>query len=212
MIASFIRRIKGGVTVLKNKSGSDAVPVGIGDDGILIFGSPRTGATIQAVDNANTQTVAGNKTFSGTNTHSGGNTFSGAVTFSAATAGVRRAVSVAASANVSVTAAASGTVYIDTLGSGTSTFTLPAASTAGLTYSFVCGDAAGEIIVAVGTGDNIIGKTHGAENGTGISTTATTGVLKNTAASNVLGDFTTLVSDGTTHWYMVSVAGVWAAA
>lgn len=119
---------------------------------------------------------------------------------------------VTTSATPTFTAALSGTTYICAATTGTQTITLPAAATAGLEIRLVCGHASGEIIVAVATGDNIVGKIHGAENATGISTTATTGVLKNTAATNVVGDHCTLVSDGVTTWYMTSVAGVWAAA
>lgn len=157
----------------------------------------------EAVDLSNTQTVSGTKTFSGTVTHSGATVFTGA------TSGVRRAVSRTSADTITIGASDSGTVYIATKTSATQVFTLPAAATGGLQYSFVCAHASGEINVAVATGDNIIGKTHGAENGTGILSTATTGLLLNTAASNVVGDFCTLVSDGATTWFMVAVAGVW---
>lgn len=162
-----------------------------------------------AVDASNTQTIAGNKTLTGTTTLSGTTNLSGAVAFTGATTGVRRAASITSADTISPAAADSGTVYIFTKSSATQVLTLPAAATAGLEYTFVCGHASGEINVGVATGDNIVGKTHGAENGTGLSSTATTGLLKNTAASNVVGDFTTLVSDGATTWYMVAVAGVW---
>jgi hypothetical protein len=126
---------------------------------------------------------------------------------------VRRAVVVGTDAVV-ITAAASGTVYIATKPDQTpdQIFTLPAAATPGLQYTFVCGHGTGQISIAVATGDNIIGKTQPAENGTAVATTATTGVLINTVATNVIGDFCTLVSDGITTWYMVALAGVWAAA
>lgn len=108
-----------------------------------------------------------------------------------------------------LTAADSGKVTIVTATSGTPTFTLPAAATAGLTFTFVNGHASNEVLINVVTGDNIVGKTHGAENATGIATTANTGI-KNTAATDVIGDFVTLVSGGGTTWYMTAVAGVWA--
>lgn len=152
------------------------------------------GATRKAIDNFSDQTVAGAKTMSGT-------------------LGVRVPVTVTTDATATLTSADTGKVYICTASSGTQVFSLPAASTGGLMFTFVCGHASGEIRVGVvTTGDNIIGKTHGAQDGTGISTTATTGLLLNTAATNVIGDFVTLVSDGLTSYYMVAVAGAWSAA
>lgn len=107
-----------------------------------------------------------------------------------------------------IAATDSGKTYVQTRSSTTVTFSLPAAA-AGLTYTFVCGHADSEILINPATGDAIVGKTHAAENGTGLAPAAGTGI-KNTAATNVVGDHCTLVAlDGTT-WYMTSVAGVWA--
>ena len=112
------------------------------------------------------------------------------------------------SADKAVAATDSGKMFVDVKGSATTTFTLPAAEE-GLSYTFVCGHASGEILITPASGDAIVGKTHGAENGSGIAPAAGTGI-KNTAATNVVGDFCTLTAlDGTT-WYMTSVAGVWA--
>jgi hypothetical protein len=107
-----------------------------------------------------------------------------------------------------VLAAESGKTYVQTRSSTTCTFNLPAAA-AGLTYSFVCGHADSEILITPATGDKIVGKTHGAENGSGIAPAAGTGI-KNTAATNVVGDHCTLVALDDVTWYMTSVAGVWA--
>lgn len=107
-----------------------------------------------------------------------------------------------------VDAAESGKVYVQTRSSTTVTFTLPAAA-AGLTYTFVCGHAGSEILITPQTGDAIVGKTSGADDGTGIAPAAGTGI-KNTAATNVVGDHCTLVALDSTTWYMTSVAGVWA--
>jgi hypothetical protein len=179
------------------------------ETGNLVFHS-RAG-TRKVVDNFSDQTVAGNKNLTGTTTFTGPQTFTGDATFNGSINGARGGVSVTSADTIAVGASASNTTYIATKGSATQVFTLPAAATPGLIYSFVCAHASGEIHVGVQEGDNIIGKTHGAENGTGILSTATTGLLKNTAASNVVGDFCTLVSDGVTTWYMVAVAGVWSA-
>lgn len=113
------------------------------------------------------------------------------------------------SATDTVATSDSGRVFVATASSGTQTFTLPSAASAGLTYTFVCGDAGGEILIDPASGQSIVGKTSGAEDATGIAPAAGTGI-KNTAATNVVGDHCTLVSDGTTTWYMTSVAGVWA--
>lgn len=121
----------------------------------------------------------------------------------------RMTVVSAASGTTALTTAQSGAIVRNTGTSGTTTFTLPTAATAGLYYCFVeAGDAAGELLVNPQAAQSIIGKTHGAENGTGIATAGGTGI-KNTAATNVKGDHTCLVSDGTS-WLMYSVAGVWA--
>lgn len=141
-------------------------------------------------------------------TVSGATTFTGSVTFTGATTGVRASTEAITAETESIGAADSGKVYVQTRSSTTVTFSLPAAQ-AGLTYTFVCGHASSEILINPATGDAIVGKTHGAENGTGIAPAAGTGI-KNTAATNVVGDFCTLVALDDTTWYMTAVAGVWA--
>lgn len=107
-----------------------------------------------------------------------------------------------------VTAADSGRVYVQTRASTTVTYTLPNAA-AGLEYTFVCGDAASEILIDVQTGDAIVTKIHAAENGTALAPAAGTGI-KNTAGTNVAGDYIKLAClDGTT-WYGVGMTGLWA--
>jgi hypothetical protein len=107
-----------------------------------------------------------------------------------------------------VTVAESGSVFVQTRASTTVTYTLPAAAP-GLEYTFVCGHADSEILVTPATGDAIVTKIHAAENGTALAPAAGTGI-KNTAATNVAGDFVRLVAlDGTT-WYGVGMAGLWA--
>lgn len=115
----------------------------------------------------------------------------------------------AASGTTALTAAQSGSIVVNTGTSATTTFTLPAAA-AGLNYCFVeDGNAAGELLVGVTGTNTVVGKTHGAEDGAGIATAASTGI-KNTAATNVRGDFACLVALNTTTWLMTSVAGIWA--
>lgn len=186
--ATHIRRVRG---TARLRHRGDAVELATDDSGILQFRA-QDGQT-KAVDDTHDFTIAGDLAFTG------------------ATTGVRGAASVTAADTASLTAAQSGLVVIATKGSATQVFTLPLAATAGLTYSFVCGHADGEIHLAVGTGDRIVGKTSGAEDGTGLITTVSSGLLKNTASSNVVGDFTTVVSDGSVSWYMTAVAGAWSA-
>lgn len=107
-----------------------------------------------------------------------------------------------------VTADETGKVFVQTRSSTTVTFQLPAAE-AGLEYTFVCGNAGSEILITPASGDAIVTKIHAANDGTALAPAAGTGI-KNTAATNVAGDFIRLVClDGTT-WYGVGMAGVWA--
>lgn len=125
----------------------------------------------------------------------------------------RRVVS-ASSGTTVLTTAQSGALVLNTGTSSTTTFTLPAASNTGATYCFVeGGDAGGELLVGVATGDNVVGRgitdTSGTGGATAIATAASTGI-KNTAATNVKGDMACLTADGGTTWYMTSVMGIWA--
>ena len=120
-----------------------------------------------------------------------------------------RRVTTAASGTTTINDSESGGLFANTGTSGTTTFTLPAAAT-GLCYCFVeAGDGAGELLINVQTGDNIVGKTDGGATGTGVATAAGTGI-KNTAATNVKGDFVCLTAVDATTWLMTSVAGIWA--
>jgi hypothetical protein len=196
----FVRTIAG-TADLPAGGGYMAAAIAVESGGVLAYRG--FGATRRVVNDFSDQTIAGAKTLTGTTTLSGTTAFTGATT------GVRAAVSVTAADTATYAATDSGLVVIATKGSATQVFTLPAAATPGVQFTFVCAHASGEIRVGVATGDNIIGKTHGAQDGTGLVSTATTGLLLNTAAGNVVGDFVTLVSDGITTWYMVAVAGAW---
>jgi len=107
-----------------------------------------------------------------------------------------------------LTASESGSVFVNTKGSATTTFTLPAAA-AGLVFTFVEGNAAGEILITPTSGDAIVTKIHAAENGTALAPAASTGI-KNTAATNVAGDTITLVCLDATTWYGTAMTGLWA--
>jgi len=101
-----------------------------------------------------------------------------------------------------LTAAMHGLTYIGTKGSATQVISLPAPTTAGLMFTFVCGDANGEINIDPGAATyKITGKSI---------TVAATKDLKNTAASNAVGDSVTVVSDGVDTWWIVAIQGTWA--
>lgn len=123
-------------------------------------------------------------------------------------AGLKRPVAATTAETEDVTAAESGKTFVQTRSSTTVTYSLPAAA-AGLEYTFVCGHADSEILITPAAGDAIVTKIHAAENGTALAPTAGTGI-KNTAATNVAGDFIRLTClDGTT-WYGTGMAGLWA--
>lgn len=141
----------------------------------------------------------------------------GVATFAATpvfTAGVPRGFQTDASAaTIAVTAAQTGTVFLATKGSATQTYTLPTVA-AGLTYTFICGHASGEILIDPTSSQDIIVTTFaavGADADTAIVTTTSTTGIKNTAGTNAVGDSVTVVSDGVA-WYGVGItSGIWAA-
>lgn len=158
---------------------------------------------------AKTIETTGNLIVGGTAAITGVTTFTATPVFSA---GVPRGFSTTTADTIAVTAAQTGTVFLATKSSATQTFTLPAVA-AGLTYTFICGHASGEILINP-TGSVVITITAfsavGADADTAITTTAAGTGIKNTAATNAIGDSITLVSDGV-GWYGVGIAsGIWA--
>ena len=120
-----------------------------------------------------------------------------------------QAPKVQAAATLTLTTADRDRVFLDTLGSGPTAFTLPtAASMPGASATFINGDAAGEILITPNAADQISAKGL-VDHSTSVKPAAGTGI-KNTAATNVLGDHITLVSDGVNTWHEVSGAGIWA--
>ena len=110
---------------------------------------------------------------------------------------------------VTLTAADSAKVSIQTLASGTQTYTLPKATLAvGAVFTFICQDAGSEILINPNAADQISIKGL-VDHSTSVKPAAGTGV-KNTAATNVIGDHLTLVSDGVLTWYEIAGAGIWA--
>lgn len=121
---------------------------------------------------------------------------------------VRRPVEATTAETEVITSDEMGKVFVQTRSSTTVTYSLPAAE-AGLEFTFVCGHASSEILINPATGDAIVTKIHAANDGTALAPAAGTGI-KNTAATNVAGDFIRLTClDGTT-WYGTGMAGVWA--
>jgi hypothetical protein len=111
-------------------------------------------------------------------------------------------------ATITLEVSDSGKTYIAKRSSSTQTFTLPLASTAGLTYTFINGHVDGMIYIKGQSGDTINCKSNA--DGTdrvSVSVAATTG-LRNNAATNVLGDNITLVSDGISTWWMTAQSGI----
>ncbi len=178
--------------------------------GVLQSGGIKTKLPITLSGTAANLSVGGTLAVTGTSAFTGVATFTATPVF---TAGVPRGFQTDASAaTIAVAATQTGTVFLATKGSATQTYTLPAVA-AGLTYTFICGSAAGEILVtptgSVGTVFTTFAAV-GADADTAIVTlTAGTG-LKNTAATNAIGDTITLVSDGV-GWYGIGItAGIWA--
>jgi hypothetical protein len=132
---------------------------------------------------------------------------------SGVTLGTRREAIETSAAALTLTENQSGAVVIANLGSGTQTFTLPAAA-AGLTFTFLCNHASGEILINTATGDVINIMTFGAVGADAdtarVAPTTGTGI-KNTAATNVVGDSVTLIAADTTTWYSQGITvGIWA--
>lgn len=124
-------------------------------------------------------------------------------------AGVAVTAEVVASGDKTVTTGMSGRTFLATAASGTQTFFLPdAGTTSGYFYKFICGNVGGEILINPATGDKIRCKAT-EDAGASVAPAAGTGI-KNTAATNVLGDHIELVFDGVDTWHMTGQSGIWA--
>lgn len=93
---------------------------------------------------------------------------------------------------------------------GTPTFTLPAVGplSEGVEFTFICANVSGEILITP-PGTGLIKVNADGAGGASVAPAAGTGI-KNTSATNVLGDYLTLVFDGVLTWYAVAQSGVWA--
>lgn len=137
---------------------------------------------------------------------------SGAVTFGAGTVTFAGTVtgqqvpiiqSALVGATVVLTASQSGSVCINRSTSGSPSWTLPAATTAGLIFTFTCANTTAGFTV---TGAQVI---HAKTSATGTAITTTT-TLTNTQGTAVVGDAITIVSDGAV-WWVTAQTGIFAA-
>lgn len=172
------------------------------------------GVKYHGINSAKDVSFSGTETHSGSVTNTGAHSFSGAVSFTGATSGVKKTATVGTDATYALTSAQSGATFVATKTSATQTYTLPAVATsAGVTYTFICGHASGEILVTPQSGEAIVITTFaavGADADTAIVAPAAGTGVKNTAATNAIGDNLTLVCDGT-KWFGVGITGgIWA--
>lgn len=132
----------------------------------------------------------------------------GIATFTAApvfSGGRTRTVTTSAlvGATVVLTAANSGGVFINASTSGSPSWTLPAATTAGLDFTFITANTTAGFTI---TGAQVI---HAKTSATGTAITSTT-TITNTQATAVVGDAISIVADGTV-WWITSQTGIFAA-
>lgn len=106
-------------------------------------------------------------------------------------------------ATVVLTAAQSGTVCMNISTSGSPSWTLPAATTSGLNFTFITNTASTGFTV---TGAQVL---HAKTSATGTAITTTT-TLTNTQGTAVVNDFIEIVSDGAV-WWMRAQSGIFAA-
>lgn len=106
-------------------------------------------------------------------------------------------------ATVVLTAAQSGGVFQNRSTSGSPSWTLPAATTNGLEYTFTTANTTTGFTI---TGAQVI---HAKTSATGTAITSTT-TITNTQGTAVVGDSITIVSDGTA-WWITAQTGIFAA-
>lgn len=128
--------------------------------------------------------------------------------------GAKNNAIVTTAATRTLTAAECGSTIVGNATTGTQVFTLPAATEAGCRFTFIAGHADTEIqfkSAAVATCVFTHFAAVGADADTAIVTDASCeGGIKNTAATNAIGDSITIISDGT-RWLGVGIAsGIWA--
>lgn len=159
-----------------------------------------TGKPVTLSGTAATLAVGGTSTFTGVAT------FTAAPVFTVAPTGpMTRTVNQSALVGATVVLAASdsGSININRSTSGSPSWTLPAATTSGLLYTFITANTTAGFTV---TGAQVI---HAKTSATGTAITTTT-TLTNTQGTAVVGDHITIVSDGAV-WWITSQSGIFAA-
>lgn len=106
-------------------------------------------------------------------------------------------------ATVVLTTAQSGGVFINVSTSGSPSWTLPVGAS-GTNFTFICGNTTAGFTVTNAT--QVI---HFKTSASGTVLTSTT-TLTNTQATAIVGDFISLVCDGTA-WWMTAISGIFAA-
>ncbi len=110
-------------------------------------------------------------------------------------------------ATETLTATDSGRITVCTRTSTTQVFTLPVAA-AGLTYQFVTTSAASEVLLNPGNATDVFQIKATVDQGASVVTAAGVGI-KNTAATNVVGDSIWIVGV-VGIWIMIGQSGIWA--
>ena len=151
--------------------------------------------------------ASGNTQVAGTFGSTGAATFSSSVAvtgaMSAGSQTEKTQNSAAAGATVVLTAADSGKTLINVSTSGSPSWTLPTAAN-GLYFTFVCGNTTAGFTVTSSTA--VI---HFKTSASGTVLTSTT-TLTNTQGTAIVGDFISIISDGTA-WWMTGISGIFAA-
>jgi hypothetical protein len=150
--------------------------------------------------------VSGTSALTGAATFTALATFNGGAALSGVTTGFQSSVvkSAAVGATVQLTAAQSGAILINASTSGSPSWTLPANAASGIEFTFICGNTTAGFTVT--SASQVI---HFKTSASGTVLTSTT-TLTNTQASAIVGDFISIVSDGTA-WWMTGISGIFAA-
>jgi hypothetical protein len=182
--------------------------------GDLVYGRDRNSLTsLAAVASGQVLTSAGTGTapaWSATPTLT-------SLTLAGAVTGGRVPVTITTASTVAVGTADCGRVYVANAGSGTQTFTLPSAATAGCVVTIVQANAGTLVYIDAAADTDGFLVTYfttelgGAAGATALLTEADGAPgIKNTAGN--VGDTIALIADGGTQWRSLSLAtGIWAA-
>src|SRR5579864_6784327 len=155
------------------------------------------------VDTSGNATIPGTLAVTGTTTQTGAQAFTLAPTGPQISPIINGPAVAGAGTTVVLTTAQSGSVCINIATSGAQSFTLPVGA-AGTKFTFVCGNTTVGFTVTNAT--QVI---HFKTSASGTVLTSTT-TLTNTQGTAIVGDFISLVCDGTA-WWTVAQSGIFAA-